>query len=450
MTEYRTDGFVRLLIPVALIFAIVAACEAPDPPGDGYLLVQVATPDLSGTPLANLGPISLHSTRVDIVHRADCANQDAENVLTVSNTPATITLNSGALNAPRLVTPQLPVRPGCILQIRFITDTMTVTIGGNVQSAKVPSGPQTGIKVVPVDEAKPFTVEANRTTLVRVDYDPTKQLVFNKGQGIIEKPVVQGVQVDPDFSVGIVLDEVVLTFDPGTTQADITSVVSAAGDTIIRQYPQEFVTVKVPNTALLRDRLQFYVSQPHVRVALPNTLLDLQGPNPFPTGLPNDPLYTPPPANIESVNFDTVHALDAWRVTTGSTDVLAAVVDNGFDLLHADLAPNIWINEAEIPPAIKAKIKNTDHDNHITFADLNHPDNAGICPKSNSPPTDLCDPLDLVDGKGTVGYGFQDGDDNDGNGFKDDIVGWDFAGATTCLNRTQEARPHFMVLASLA
>lgn len=67
-------------------------------------------------------------------------------------------------------------------------------------------------------------------------------------------------------------------------------------------------------------------------------------------------------------NLDSIHAESAWNLSKGE-GVVVAVIDTGIDYRHKDLAENIWINEDEIP------------DNGI---------------------------------------------DDDGNGFVDDVYGWDF------------------------
>lgn len=96
--------------------------------------------------------------------------------------------------------------------------------------------------------------------------------------------------------------------------------------------------------------------------------------------VPNDPLFerqwglhnTGQTALITSgtVGAD-INALQCWENNTGSDDVVIAVFDTGVDYLHEDLRENMWINPGEIPG---------------------------------------------------------NGIDDDGNGYVDDIYGYDFAG----------------------
>jgi subtilisin family serine protease len=44
-----------------------------------------------------------------------------------------------------------------------------------------------------------------------------------------------------------------------------------------------------------------------------------------------------------------IDALNAWQTTTGSRDVVVAVIDTGIRHTHQDLAANMWINTAETP-----------------------------------------------------------------------------------------------------
>lgn len=48
-------------------------------------------------------------------------------------------------------------------------------------------------------------------------------------------------------------------------------------------------------------------------------------------------------------SLDAISARDGWNATTGSRDVIVAVVDGGMDITHEDLKGNVWTNPGEIP-----------------------------------------------------------------------------------------------------
>jgi len=53
--------------------------------------------------------------------------------------------------------------------------------------------------------------------------------------------------------------------------------------------------------------------------------------------------------DVSQWGYTDTGVFDAWDFTTGSSDVVVAVLDNGFDYLHPDLADNVWTNTDEIP-----------------------------------------------------------------------------------------------------
>ncbi len=61
---------------------------------------------------------------------------------------------------------------------------------------------------------------------------------------------------------------------------------------------------------------------------------------------PNDPRFD---EQWGLGTYPGIEAATAWNVTTGSKEVVVAILDTGIDYKHPDLIPNLWVNNAEIP-----------------------------------------------------------------------------------------------------
>ncbi|HZV71995.1 MAG TPA: S8 family serine peptidase [Saprospiraceae bacterium] len=83
--------------------------------------------------------------------------------------------------------------------------------------------------------------------------------------------------------------------------------------------------------------------------------------------VPNDPQY------ISQGDMNLIGMPKAWDITTGGLTpqgdtIVVAVIDDGYDVLHQDLAPNIWLNKGEIP---NDGIDNDDNDYIDDYRGLN-------------------------------------------------------------------------------
>ncbi len=87
-------------------------------------------------------------------------------------------------------------------------------------------------------------------------------------------------------------------------------------------------------------------NDPRVEYAEPNYIYHT-------TEIPNDPDlgelwgFHNTGQNGGTVDAD-IDAPEAWDIQTGSSNVVIAVIDTGVDYTHPDLAGNIWVNEAEL------------------------------------------------------------------------------------------------------
>jgi subtilisin family serine protease len=172
--------------------------------------------------------------------------------------------------------------------------------------------------------------------------------------------------------------EVLVKFRSGVQASSSLKVHDAVGASAVKRYAgvSNLELVELPEGLSVKDAVVQYMSDPNVEYAEPNYVRHVAAVKPI---IPNDTYFRDQWAlrNTGSYAGGTrgadIEAAKAWTVSVGNPNVVVAVLDTGIDFTHADLAGNIWRNLGETS----------------------------------------CN----------------DGIDNDGNGFIDDCIGWDF---TTC------------------
>jgi subtilisin family serine protease len=92
-----------------------------------------------------------------------------------------------------------------------------------------------------------------------------------------------------------------------------------------------------------RDRCPELIASGVALSCSPNFLIQLKNTT---KSLPNDENYS---AQWALSNESGINAIGAWETTTGSSDVVVAVIDTGIDYTHPDLAASTWQNPNEIP-----------------------------------------------------------------------------------------------------
>jgi subtilisin family serine protease len=179
------------------------------------------------------------------------------------------------------------------------------------------------------------------------------------------------------------------------------------------------VRVKVGGGLTVEQALEAVSKLPGVRFAEPNFIYTTDHVT------TNDPIYSD--AKLWGMYGDQTNpsnkygsqAGEAWSLTTGSPKVVVGVVDTGIDYTHPDLYLNVWLNQHEIPQSFRASLTDVDADGVISFRDLNASQNASFVTDLNQ--NGRIDAGDLLSDSR-----WENGVDDDANGYIDDLIGWDF------------------------
>ena len=148
---------------------------------------------------------------------------------------------------------------------------------------------------------------------------------------------------------------VIVKYRPAAAKSDFAreAVRLAAGATVKRTFSTlpEIESLALEPGADVASAVAALEADPRVEYAEPNYILSA-------FGEPNDPAFRHQwglhntgqevrslPSQGEGIDVD---APEAWDMGTGSHEVVVAIVDEGLDVTHPDLAANVWVNTGEV------------------------------------------------------------------------------------------------------
>lgn len=159
-----------------------------------------------------------------------------------------------------------------------------------------------------------------------------------------------GAEGEGTVSANFVPDQLVVMFHPGTTPAQRALIARQAGGQIVQYYDRvNTALIQLANGSDVQVAINRWKAFPEVRFAEPNLIY-------APFRVPNDPLFNDQYGlhNFGQIPFfgtpdADIDAPEAWDITVGSRNVVVAVLDSGIDVGHPDFVGNLFVNTGEIP-----------------------------------------------------------------------------------------------------
>ena len=173
MSDLIRQRIVIAGLGVLLVMGSLMACSDSTGPEDGTGTLRVNLVD-SPTQLTAVDALEVVFKEV-LVHRSSNANTTDEGWFTVL--PDTLPEAARAFDLLKLVNGvfatlgEVELEAGTYTQVRIMLESATLTVDGTPQDLFIPSGDETGIKLV-----SSFTVDPNVITEITVDFDVAQSL----------------------------------------------------------------------------------------------------------------------------------------------------------------------------------------------------------------------------------------------------------------------------------
>jgi len=438
MVDWKLPG-VPMRHAALMCALLLAGCDdaVPGPIG-GLILVIEPTPwdDGRGGPHAaveDIERIELNTVEIEAI-------VDGEHI-TLDTATREVVIDAGGRET---LVAQYQVPVGMLEQIRVFVDHVDVVLNDSTseqldRNSQLPSWKQSGWKLTLED---PIEIIEDELSGMRVDFDFDVEVLHNNGQGFKLQPTTPAYSLDVNplpGQAGIFADQITVWFDEITTPQEVDQINDPVGvRVLVPPLNSQVWRLKLPPTMNLEQAADYYRAQPEVNRVLPSI-------NYAYNALPSEASGAGITRELESINADNLWDERGRFSDVASRDVVVAIVDCGIDLRSSEFLGSIHINSDEIPPATLAAV-DLDQNGRVTWQELNQPGNfdPGVpCRESdqmsNQPKAafgvfdrpnrfnqcnGVIDAMDLAGGEGEDWY---DKEDTDGNGFSDDLFGYDAA-----------------------
>jgi alpha-tubulin suppressor-like RCC1 family protein/subtilisin family serine protease len=141
-------------------------------------------------------------------------------------------------------------------------------------------------------------------------------------------------------------DEILVKFKAGVADSGRKNLHKKHGSQRLKKYDYlRLERLRLKKGISVPEAVKLYQNDPAVEYAEPNYAVSV-------LAAPNDPSFpdlwglynTGQGGGVAGADID---ALTAWQTTTGNGNVVVAVIDSGIDYTHDDLKDNLWVNTAE-------------------------------------------------------------------------------------------------------